>query len=334
MARIVLDAVTKSHCLEHLKIVIGALLQTLRLEQLVGRLELCHTLLALFANRFQSRLDLGFLGNVVRCRPHRNSLVLTKHLAGDLIDFGDKLDLIAKELKPQRMLGIGRIHVDDIATHAKRTARQVIIIAIVLNIDERMDKVITLERHFLVDIRRQPRIILRRANTIDTRHRCNDDHITSREQRGGRLMAQHLDFFVDRRILLDIGVALRHIRLGLIVIVIRYEIDYGVIGEKLLELACKLSGKGLIGSHDKRRLTQGLNGFGHRKSLTRTSHTQQNLITVSVPHALHKRLNGLGLGTGRLIGRNDFKWHLRALNAKAFKFTANALYFKFRHGYS
>ena len=50
MTRVVLDTVTKTHGLEHLKIVIGALLQTLRLEQLVGRLELGHTLLALFTD--------------------------------------------------------------------------------------------------------------------------------------------------------------------------------------------------------------------------------------------------------------------------------------------
>ena len=50
MTRVVLDAVAKAHRLEHLKIIIGTLLQTLRLEQLVGRLELGHTLLALFAD--------------------------------------------------------------------------------------------------------------------------------------------------------------------------------------------------------------------------------------------------------------------------------------------
>ena len=69
MPRVVLDAVAKAHRLEHLKIIIGTLLQTLRLEQLVGRLELRHALLAFFADRFQSRLDLRLLGHVVRCRP-------------------------------------------------------------------------------------------------------------------------------------------------------------------------------------------------------------------------------------------------------------------------
>ena len=182
MTRVVLDAVAKAHRLEHLKIIIGALLQTLRLEQLVGRLELRHALLALFADRFQSRLDLRLLGHVVRCRPYGDGLVLTKHLTGDLIDLGNQLDLVAKELKPQRMLGIRRIHVDNIAAHAERAACQVIVIAIILNVDKRMDKVIALERHLLVDVRSQTRIVLRRANAIDTRDRCDNDHIASREQ--------------------------------------------------------------------------------------------------------------------------------------------------------
>ena len=50
MTRVVLDAVAKAHRLEHLKIIVGALLQTLCLEQLISRLELGHTLLALFTD--------------------------------------------------------------------------------------------------------------------------------------------------------------------------------------------------------------------------------------------------------------------------------------------
>ena len=50
MARVVLDTVAKTHGLEHLEIIVGALLQTLRLEQLISRFELGHTLLALFTD--------------------------------------------------------------------------------------------------------------------------------------------------------------------------------------------------------------------------------------------------------------------------------------------
>ena len=51
MARVVLDTVAEAHGLEHLEVVVGALLQALRLKQLVGRFELRHALLALLLNR-------------------------------------------------------------------------------------------------------------------------------------------------------------------------------------------------------------------------------------------------------------------------------------------
>ena len=147
-------------------------------------------------------------------------------------------------------------------------------------------------------------------------------------------MAQHLDLFVNRGVFLDICIALRHIRLGLIVVVVRDKVDHSVVGKELFELARKLSGERFIGSHDQRRLPQGLNSLSHREGLARTSHAQQNLIAISVPHTLHKRLNGLRLRTCRLIGRHDLKRHLRALNAKTFELSSNTLNFKFRHGYS
>ena len=89
MTRVVLDAVAKAHGLEHLEIIIGTLLQALGLKQLVSRLELGHALLALFTDRFQSRLDLGLLSYVMRGRPHGNSLILTQHLTGDFVDLGN-----------------------------------------------------------------------------------------------------------------------------------------------------------------------------------------------------------------------------------------------------
>ena len=147
-------------------------------------------------------------------------------------------------------------------------------------------------------------------------------------------MSQHLDLFVNRGILLDIRIALRHIRFGLIVIVVRHKIDHGVVREELLELARKLGGEGFVGGHDQRWLTESFDGLGHGKGLTRTGHAKQNLIAVSVPHTLHKRLNGLRLGTCRLIGGHDLKRHIRALNAKTFELSSNTLNFKFRHGYS
>ena len=147
-------------------------------------------------------------------------------------------------------------------------------------------------------------------------------------------MAQHLDLFVNRGVFLDIRITLRYICLGLIVVVVRDEVDHGVVGKEFFELARKLGSEGFVGGHDQRWLTESFDGLGHGKGLARTGHAKQNLIAVSVPHALHKRLNSLRLGTCRLIGRHDLKRHIRALNAKTFELSANTLNFKIRHGYS
>mgnify|MGYP005974167003 CR=1 FL=1 len=86
------------------------------------------------------------------------------------------------ELPSKSLARFRRENFHYIAAHAERATRQVIVIAIILNVDKCMDKVIALERHLLVDVWSQTRIVLRRANAIDTRDRCDNDHIASREQ--------------------------------------------------------------------------------------------------------------------------------------------------------
>src|ERR1039458_9207390 len=58
-----------------------------------------------------------------------------------------------------------------------------------------------------------------RAEPVDARHRRDHDGVTSREQRGGRCVAQPVDLVVDRRVLLDVGVRPGDVRLGLVVVV-------------------------------------------------------------------------------------------------------------------
>ena len=167
MARVVLDARAEPHRLKHLEIIVGALLQPLGLKQLVGRLELRHTALELLFDGLQGVRYLGLLGHVVRSGPDGDRIVLTQDLTGHLVDLGYELHLVAEELEAQGVLRIRRVHVDHVAAHAKRAARQVVIVAIVLDIDQRMDEVVALERILLVDIRGQARIVLGTSDSVD-----------------------------------------------------------------------------------------------------------------------------------------------------------------------
>ena len=156
----------------------------------------------------------------MRGGPNRDSVEFAHDLTGDLVDLGDEFNLVTEELESQRMLGIGRVDIHHIASHAKRAACKVIIVAIVLNVDKRMNEFITLKRHLFIHVRSQPRIIFGRPYAIYARDRRHDDHITTRKQGCRRLMPKHLDLLVDGGILLDIRITRRNIRLRLIVIVV------------------------------------------------------------------------------------------------------------------
>ena len=204
----------------------------------------------------------------------------------------------------------------------------------VLNIHKLGDDCVHADTLTDLDRNDQTGIVFRRAKAVDTGHGRDNDNIPARQQGMGSRVPELVDVVVDGRVLFNICVRVRDVRLGLIVVIVRDEVDHSVVGKELFELARKLSGERFIRSHDQRRLSQGLNSLCHREGLARTSHAQQNLIAVSVPHTLHKRLNGFRLRACRVIGRHDLKRHVRAFNAKALKFTTNAFYFKFRHGYS
>src|ERR1700750_2150340 len=59
-----------------------------------------------------------------------------------------------------------------------------------------------------------------RADTVDARHRGDDDDVVAFQQRPRRRMAHAVDLLVDVGFLLDIGVRARNVGLRLVIIVI------------------------------------------------------------------------------------------------------------------
>ena len=81
-------------------------------------------------------------GDVVRGRPDRQRVVVVRDLAGEVVDLGDRLDLVAEELDAHRAVGVRREDVDDVAAHAERAAREVEVVAVVLDVDEVADELV------------------------------------------------------------------------------------------------------------------------------------------------------------------------------------------------
>ena len=86
-------------------------------------------------------------------------------------------------------------------------------------------------------------------------HETEATMITSRraKQRGGRRVAQPVDVVVDRRVLLDVEVGLRDVRLGLVVVVVGDEVLDRVVREELAELVAELRGERLVVRDHERR---------------------------------------------------------------------------------
>ena len=95
-------------------------------------------------------------------------------------------------------------------------------------------------------------------------------------------MAQLLHLFVDGRVLLDERVRRGHVRLGLVVIVVRHEVHHGVVGKELLQLAGQLRRQRLVRSHDQRGLLHGLDDLCHGERLAGTGDAQQVLIAQAL----------------------------------------------------
>ena len=124
-------------------------------------------------------------------------------------------------------------------------------------------------------------VLLRRAQAVDARHRRHDDDVAPGQQRAGGRVPQPVDLVVDRRVLLDVGVGLRDVGLGLVVVVVGDEVLDRVVGEQLAELVGQLGGQGLVGRHDQRRPLDLLDDPGGGRRLAGAGDAEQHDVVLA-----------------------------------------------------
>ena len=106
------------------------------------------------------------------------------------------------------------------------------------------------------EVDHHPLVIARRTQAVDARHAGDDDDIVAADERDGGGQAQAVDVLVDRGVFLDVDVALRDVRFGLVVVVIADEVVDGVVREEALELLVELGREGLVVGEHQRRLAE------------------------------------------------------------------------------
>ena len=244
VARVVLDARAEPDLAEHLEVVVRAHPQALGLEELALALEQREPLVELLLDRDDGPLHPLVRGDVVRRREHRDLGEVSEHLAGERVEPRDPLDRVAPPLDPDRGLLVRRDDLEGVALDAElargrgspgsagtgcRPGAAL--------------RPVHVGRDALVDPQDLALVLLGRAQAVDAGDARHDQDVAPRQQRRGRRVPQALDLVVDRRVLLDVGVGLRDVRLGLVVVVVGDEVLHGVLGEDLAELVRELGGR-------------------------------------------------------------------------------------------
>ena len=128
----------------------------------------------------------------------------------------------------------------------------------------------------------------------------HDDHVAALEQRVGGGVAQLVDLVVARRVLLDVRVAARQVRLGLVVVEVADEVLDRVVREELAELGVELGRQRLVVGEHERRLVVLRDGPGEGGRLARPGGAQQRLVADARAEPVAQPLDRRRLVAGRL----------------------------------
>ncbi len=251
-----------------------------------SRLELLQALAQFDLDGPDRALDDLVAGDVVGGRVDGDVLHLLAHLAGQHVEGDDALDGVAEHLDPQRRLLVGRVDLDRVAPGPEGAPDEVDVVAGVLEVDEAAQDVALVE----LLAHREPEdavaVLLGRAQPVDARHRRHDDDVPAHEERRGRGVAEPVDLVVDRRVLLDVGVRRRQVRLGLVVVVVGDEELDPVLREELAQLRGELGGQRLVRLDDERGPLDLLDHPGDGGRLARPGDALERLVAVAAADAL------------------------------------------------
>ena len=305
VAAVVLDPVAASELGQHLEIVLGAHPEPLRLEQLARLLELTQALAQLDLDRGDGMAGALVAGDVVGGREDDQLLEIAEQLAGQHVEPAHALDLVAEQLDAHRVLLVGGVDLDRVASHPEPAPDEIGVVALVVHVDKTREQGTLVVRLTGREHEDLPAVLLGRAEAVDARHRRHDDDVSSREQARRRRVAQPVYLVVDRRVLLDVGVRRREVGLGLVVVVVGDEVLDPVVGEEAAELSGELCRERLVGREHKRGTLHLLDGPGDRGALAAPGYAEQGLEAVPPGDATRERLYRGWLRAGRLEVRND-----------------------------
>ena len=193
------------------------------------------------------------------------------------------------------MVLVRRVDLDDVAADAEDAAIELVIVALVLDLDQLAQDLIAVDALPALERQHHAVVGLRRAETVDARHAGDDDDVAPLEQRPRRREPHPVDLVVDRRFLLDVRVGRRNVGFGLVVVVVADEVLDGVLGKEPAELLVELRGEGLVVRHHQRRTVHAGDALRHGERLARPGHAEQDLRLVAAVQPLDELVDRAAL---------------------------------------
>ncbi len=301
VARVVLDARAESDLAHHLDVVVGAHPQPLGLQQLALALQFGQPLGQFLLDGGDGVGHSFRAGHVVGGREDPQRVDLADHVAGQRVQVVQRLDLVAEELDAHRQLFVGRDDLDGVAADPERAAGEGQVVAGVLDVDQQPQQGVAGHLGADPQLHRAVQVGLRRAQAVDARHRGHHHHVAARQQARGRRVPEALDVVVDGAVLFDVGVGLRDVRLGLVVVVVRHEVFNRVVRQHLSQFVGQLGGQRLVGRHHQRGPLQPLDEPGGGGRLAGAGGPEQHHVALPRPDAALELVDGGRLVSGRRV---------------------------------
>ena len=267
MAAVVLDAGAVADLLHHLDVEERPLLQALRRHHVALVAQHGQAPPQLLLNRGDGALHLIFGRDENLGWVDRQNLFVADRLPGQRVDHAEGFDLVAPERDAVGdVFEIRWENLHHVAAHAEGTRRKFGVVPGVEDAHQIVQQLVPPDLLLGLELDDLALVLLGRAQAVDARDARHHDHVRpTGDERTRGPQPEAVDPVVDRHVLLDVGIRVDDVGLGLVVVVVGDEELDGVIREELPELGVELGRERLVVAHHERRTSPVLDDVGHRK---------------------------------------------------------------------
>ena len=178
-----------ANLLDHFEIEHRALIKPLGLNQFALRFEFFVPPLQLVLDALHRLVARGGIHHVVGLGINRQPHVGLLYLADERINLAQRFNFVAPQLDAIGVVVVGGVELNHVAANAKRAAPEVVIVALIKNLDQPLGNLFPADALALLEHQQHAVIGLRRSQAVDAAYAGDDNAIAPLEQANALLIA-------------------------------------------------------------------------------------------------------------------------------------------------